>query len=63
MASGYSLDLDQYRIGQHRTAVYEHLTSQAGVYLINCLPQPLKNATTPKALKHRLKGSLASQEF
>ncbi|KAG8307308.1 hypothetical protein J6590_024956 [Homalodisca vitripennis] len=54
---------DTYRTGSHRTGVYEHLPSQAGVRFLNKLPNSIKNAPTPKALKARLKRFLASQAF
>ncbi|KAG8291418.1 hypothetical protein J6590_060318 [Homalodisca vitripennis] len=54
---------DNYRSGKHRTLVYEHLPSQAGVHFINGLPASVKNAPTPKALKSRLKRFLASMAF
>ncbi|KAG8301734.1 hypothetical protein J6590_046862 [Homalodisca vitripennis] len=44
-------DRDNYRSGMHRTVVYEHLPSQAGVHFINKLPNKIKNASTPKVLK------------
>ncbi|KAG8334583.1 hypothetical protein J6590_086965 [Homalodisca vitripennis] len=52
-----------YRIGQHRTVIYERLPSQAGVHFINKLPHRIKNAPTPKAFKIRLKRFLATQAF
>ncbi|KAG8301339.1 hypothetical protein J6590_056032 [Homalodisca vitripennis] len=54
---------DNYRTGRHRTVVYEHLPSQAGVRFINSLPDFMKNVQTPKALKTRLKRFLASKAF
>jgi len=54
---------DTYRTGRHRTGVYEHLPSQAGVRFINKLPVSIKDAPTPKALKSRLKRFLVSQAF
>ncbi|KAG8317072.1 hypothetical protein J6590_034444 [Homalodisca vitripennis] len=54
---------DTYRTGSHRTRVYEHLPSQAGVRFLNKFPNAIKNAPTPKALKARLKRFLASQAF
>ena len=54
---------DDYRTGRHRTVVYEHLPSQAGVRYINRLPDSIKNEQTPKALKTRLKRFLASKAF
>jgi len=54
---------ETYRTGQHRTGVYEHLPSQAGVHFINKLPNSIKNSPSPKALKTRLKRFLASQAF
>ncbi|KAG8316167.1 hypothetical protein J6590_057365 [Homalodisca vitripennis] len=54
---------DSYRTERHRTVAYEHLTSQAGVHLINRLPDSIKNAPTPKALKIRLKHFLAPKAF
>ncbi|KAG8272830.1 hypothetical protein J6590_033487 [Homalodisca vitripennis] len=53
---------ENYRSGKHRTVVYEHLPSQAGVHFFNRLPPFVKNAPTPKALKTRLK-RLASMAF
>ncbi|KAG8337957.1 hypothetical protein J6590_012508 [Homalodisca vitripennis] len=46
---------DSYRTGKHRTVVYEHLPSQAGVHFIDKLPNWIKHVKTPKALKTRLK--------
>ncbi|KAG8317104.1 hypothetical protein J6590_032789 [Homalodisca vitripennis] len=46
---------DNYRAGRHRTVVYEHLPSQAGVNFLNRLPNLIKNAFTPKSLKTRIK--------
>lgn len=43
--------------------VYEHLSSQAGTHLFDCLPQTLRNAPTLKASKTRLKSSLVTQAF
>lgn len=54
---------ENYRTGHHRTVVYEHLPSQAGVTLINSLPNNIKNAPVPKALKARLRNFLSSQAF
>ncbi|KAG8319861.1 hypothetical protein J6590_082671 [Homalodisca vitripennis] len=54
---------DNYRTGRHRTVVYEHLPSQAGVRFINSLPDSMKNVQSPKALKTRLKRFLASKAF
>ncbi|KAG8304842.1 hypothetical protein J6590_084813 [Homalodisca vitripennis] len=54
---------DNYRTGRHRTVVYEHLPSQAGVHFINRLPNSMKNAETPKASKARLKRFLVSKAF
>ncbi|KAG8269442.1 hypothetical protein J6590_107361, partial [Homalodisca vitripennis] len=54
---------DNYRSGMHRTVVYEHLPSQAGVHFINRLPNKIKNASTPKVLKTRIKLCLASNAF
>ncbi|KAG8333295.1 hypothetical protein J6590_000422 [Homalodisca vitripennis] len=42
---------ETYRTGQHRTGVYEHLPSQAGVHFINKLPNGIKNAPSPQALE------------
>ncbi|KAG8278791.1 hypothetical protein J6590_011186 [Homalodisca vitripennis] len=52
-----------YRTGRHRTVVYERLPSQAGVHFLNRLPNSIKDAPTPKALKTRLKHFLVSQPF
>ncbi|KAG8306294.1 hypothetical protein J6590_050666 [Homalodisca vitripennis] len=52
-----------YRTGRHRTVVYERLPSQAGVHFLNRLPNSIKHAPTPKALKTRLKRFLVSQAF
>ncbi|KAG8241587.1 hypothetical protein J6590_094617 [Homalodisca vitripennis] len=54
---------EKYRTGRHRTVVYEHLFSQAGVRFINSLPDSMKNVQTPKALKTRLKRFLVSKAF
>jgi hypothetical protein len=54
---------DNYRTERHRTVVYEHLPSQRGVHFINRLPNSIKNAPTPKAVKTRLKRCLASAAF
>ncbi|KAG8253552.1 hypothetical protein J6590_032350 [Homalodisca vitripennis] len=54
---------DNYRTGRHRTVVYEHLPSQAGVQFINRLPNSMKNAQTAKASKARLKRFLVSKAF
>lgn len=54
---------DNYRTGKHRTVVYEHLPSQAGVHFLNRLPNSIKNAPTPKVFKTRLKRFLASEAF
>ncbi|KAG8294549.1 hypothetical protein J6590_088087 [Homalodisca vitripennis] len=51
---------DNYRTGRHRTLVYEHLPSQAGVHFINSLPNSITNA---KASKARLKRFLVSNAF
>ncbi|KAG8327973.1 hypothetical protein J6590_006148 [Homalodisca vitripennis] len=47
----------------YRTVVYERLPSQAGVQFLNRLPNSIKHAPTPKALKTRLKRFLVSQAF
>ncbi|KAG8256082.1 hypothetical protein J6590_077103 [Homalodisca vitripennis] len=52
-----------YRTGRHRTVVYERLPAQAGVHFLNRLPDSIKDAPTPKALKTRLKRLLVSQAF
>uniref|UniRef100_A0A1B6KSA2 Uncharacterized protein n=1 Tax=Graphocephala atropunctata TaxID=36148 RepID=A0A1B6KSA2_9HEMI len=54
---------ENYRAGRHRTVVYERLPSQAGVHFVNKLPDSIKYAPTPKALKTRLKRFLVSQTF
>ncbi|KAG8260197.1 hypothetical protein J6590_102170 [Homalodisca vitripennis] len=54
---------DTYRTGSHRTGVYEHLPSQAGIRFLNKLPNSIINAPTLKAFKARLKRFLASQAF
>ncbi|KAG8302655.1 hypothetical protein J6590_026855 [Homalodisca vitripennis] len=43
-----------YRHGRHRTVVYERLPSQAVVHFFNRLPNSIKDAPMPKALKTRL---------
>ncbi|KAG8277054.1 hypothetical protein J6590_050890 [Homalodisca vitripennis] len=45
------------------TVVYERLPSQAGVQFLNALPDSIKDAPTPKALKTRIKRFLVSQAF
>ncbi|KAG8274936.1 hypothetical protein J6590_097014 [Homalodisca vitripennis] len=45
------------------TVAYERLPSQAGVQLLNRLPNSIKDAPTPKAFKTRLKHFLVYQEF
>ncbi|KAG8286170.1 hypothetical protein J6590_066143 [Homalodisca vitripennis] len=45
------------------TVVYERLPSQAGVHFLNRLPNSIKDAPTPKALKSRLKRLLVSHTF
>ncbi|KAG8241093.1 hypothetical protein J6590_094491 [Homalodisca vitripennis] len=45
------------------SVVYERLPSQAGVQFLNRLPNSIKHAPTPKALKTRLKRFLVSQAF
>ncbi|KAG8327463.1 hypothetical protein J6590_020164 [Homalodisca vitripennis] len=50
-----------YRTGRHRTVVYERLLSQAGVHFLNGLPNSIKDASTPKALKTRFKRFLVLQ--
>ncbi|KAG8303126.1 hypothetical protein J6590_018590 [Homalodisca vitripennis] len=52
-----------YRTGRHRTVVYERLPSQACVHFLNKLPNSIKDAPTPKALRTRLKRFLVSQAF
>ncbi|KAG8290067.1 zinc finger, MYM-type [Homalodisca vitripennis] len=52
-----------YRTGRHRTVAYELLPSQAGVQFLNRLPNSIKDATTPKVFKTRLKRFLVSQAF
>ncbi|KAG8246717.1 hypothetical protein J6590_078429 [Homalodisca vitripennis] len=47
-------EADNYRTGRHRTVVYEHLPSQAGVRFINSLPDSMKRTNAP-GLKTRLK--------
>ncbi len=54
---------EDYRTGRHRTAVYEHLPSQAGVRFVNKLPNSIKNAPMPKAFKTRLKAALIQNAF
>lgn len=54
---------ESYQTGRDRTVVYEHLPSQGGVHLINKLPNYIKNAPLPQALKTRLKRSLMSWHF
>ncbi|KAG8297220.1 hypothetical protein J6590_040363 [Homalodisca vitripennis] len=39
-----------YRNGKHRTMVYKHLPSQAGVHVINKLPKGRKNAAAPNII-------------
>ncbi|KAG8303131.1 hypothetical protein J6590_018595 [Homalodisca vitripennis] len=52
-----------YRTGRQRTVVYERLPSQAGVHSLKRPPNSIKDASTPKALKTRLKRFLVSQAF
>jgi len=54
---------DNFRTGQHRTAVYEHLPSQAGVRFYNKLPNSVKNSHSPSEFKNRLKHLLMSEAF
>ncbi|KAG8299034.1 hypothetical protein J6590_003003 [Homalodisca vitripennis] len=54
---------DNYCSGMHITMVYEHLPSQTGVHFINRLPNEIKNASTLKVLKTRIKLCLASNAF
>lgn len=54
---------DNYRRGQHRTAIYERLPSQAGATFINSLPDAMKNVPVPQALKVRLKSFLTQKAF
>ncbi|KAG8270592.1 hypothetical protein J6590_082426 [Homalodisca vitripennis] len=54
---------DNYCSGMHRTVVDDHLPSQAGVNFINRLPNKIKNASTPKVLKTRIKLCLSSNAF
>lgn len=56
-------DRDEYRTGQHRTVIVEHIPSQAGVHFCNRLPQLFKNAPTFKAFKTHLKCVVASLDF
>lgn len=54
---------DNYRTGQHRTVVHERLPSQAGVHLVNNLPNSIKDAPALGLLKHRLKYFLTYRPF
>lgn len=47
-----------YRTGQHRTLVFEHLASQTGVYSSNRLPQLFEYAPRLKAFTTRRRGIL-----
>lgn len=52
-----------YQTGRHRTVVYGHLPSQAGVNFIKILPNSITTTPTPKTLKTRLQIFLASKAF
>ncbi len=54
---------ENYRTGRHRTVAYERLPTQKGVHFVNRLPNQIKNAPMPKALKARLKTTLIAQAF
>ncbi len=54
---------ENYRTGRHRTVVNERLLSQAGVHLVNKLPNSIRSALMPKAFKLRLKQSLIANAF
>ncbi|KAG8265293.1 hypothetical protein J6590_097943 [Homalodisca vitripennis] len=56
-------EVNTSRTRRHRTGVYEHLPSQAGIRFINKLPDQLRNAPTLKVLKTRLRRFLVSQAF
>ncbi len=54
---------ENYRTGRHRTVVHERLPSQAGVQLVNRLPNSINSALEPKAYKTRLKTVLIAEAF
>ncbi|KAG8261471.1 hypothetical protein J6590_071448 [Homalodisca vitripennis] len=54
---------DSYRMQHHRTLASEQLPSQAGVRLINNLPESIKNVNNPNLFKARLKDLLVSEVF
>lgn len=54
---------DSYRTQQHRTAAFERIPSQAGVRLINELPEGVKHLTDQKQFKARFKRLLVTKAF
>ncbi|KAG8246097.1 hypothetical protein J6590_094446 [Homalodisca vitripennis] len=54
---------NNFRTEQYRTAMFEHLSSQMGVKLINKLPGDLKRIIESKKFKYRLRHSLLSKAF
>ncbi|KAG8303330.1 hypothetical protein J6590_013601 [Homalodisca vitripennis] len=54
---------DNFRIQQHRTAMFERLPSEVGVRFINKLPDEIQNLNDPKKFKARLRNLLVSRVF
>ncbi len=54
---------ENFRTVSHRTRVHERLPSQAGVQLVNRLPNYISSAHEPKAFKARLKNFLIAYAF
>ena len=54
---------DYFRIQQHRTTAFERIPSQAGIRILNTLPESLKHVTDQTKFRARLKCQLASKAF
>lgn len=54
---------DTYRTGRHITMVYEHLSSQLGVQIVNSLTDAIKDSPTPKAFRSSLEKLLINHAF
>jgi len=52
---------DDYQTRHHRTMVFEHLPSQAGVKFLNKLPEGIKQEENKNKFKTRLKRLLVSK--
>ena len=52
-----------FRPSQHRLNLFQNLPAEAGINLLNCLPEHLKIEENPKLFKLKLKNLLVTNSF